>query len=80
MDDFIVFECPHCDVTIAVPAGELNCKIFRCGEYKTTKTPIAPHASKEECDRLVRENLINGCGKPFKYDSEEKKAVECGYI
>ena len=24
-----------------------------------------PHASKEICDELVKNNLIYGCGKPF---------------
>lgn len=80
MADFIVFDCPHCGATIAVAPNELNCKIFRCGEYKSTKTPIPPHASKEDCDRLVRDKLINGCGGPFMYDTNEKKAVKCDYI
>jgi hypothetical protein len=27
--------------------------------------PIPPHASKEECDALVRDDLIFGCGRPL---------------
>ena len=27
---------------------------------------IDPHASKEICDNLVKNNEIYGCGKPFK--------------
>jgi hypothetical protein len=27
--------------------------------------PINPHASLEECNRLLNEDLIYGCAKPF---------------
>jgi hypothetical protein len=27
---------------------------------------IPPHASKEECDALVRDGLIFGCGRPLR--------------
>ena len=47
---------------------------------------IPPHLHKEECDRLVQENLIYGCGKPFQLISKQENnitywsAIKCGYI
>ena len=67
------FYCPHCSEGIEVESTQVNCRIFRHGAF-FTKTPdniiipttqINPHSSKEECDRLVENNLIIGCGKPF---------------
>ena len=55
--------CPHCNNYIIIK--ELNCGIFRHGIYKNTGKQINPHASKEMCDELVKEDLIYGCGKPF---------------
>lgn len=40
--------------------------------------PINPHASKEECERLVREGLIYGCGGAFRFDG--KTVEKCDYI
>lgn len=65
-----IFTCPHCQGTILVYQHELNCRIFRHGVYYATMQPMNPHASKEECDRLVQSNEIMGCGKPF-------EVVEC---
>lgn len=71
-------KCPHCDIDILILSSEINCKIFRCGVYKKDGKSINPHASKNECDRLFKENLIYGCGKPFKFDG--KKLEICDYI
>lgn len=62
--------------------GELNCRIFRHGVYLATGEPIPPHAPKEECDRLVAENQIAGCGKPFRVEAKDgvETAIECDYI
>lgn len=62
------FCCPHCNTDVTVEKDKLNCKIFRCGTMKKDGQQIGPHTSKEECDRLFREQLIYGCGKPFKFD------------
>jgi hypothetical protein len=78
MVNYYEFQCPHCNVTIQVAHNQVNCKIFRCGVYKGNDQPIPPHSSKQECDRLVQNNLINGCGKPFKFDG--KNVTICGYI
>jgi len=77
--DFHTFTCPHCNGSIIVHHSELNCRIFRHGAYLSTMDPIPPHLSKEECDRLVLENRIAGCGKPFRID-ESLVAVICDYI
>lgn len=78
----IVVPCPHCEKQILIMQKEINCAIFRHGAFKKDKKQVNPHTKKEECDRLVRENLIYGCGKPFKLvkEKEEYKAIVCDYI
>ena len=72
--------CPHCSTTIEVL--QLNCKIFRCGIYKESLEQINPHMCKEECDRLFNNNLIYGCGRPFRVEviNNEYKSTICDYI
>ena len=43
---------------------------------------INPHCSKEECDTYIENNLIFGCGKPFRVimDGSEYKTEICDYI
>lgn len=72
------FKCPHCNINIEVLKNQVNCKIFRCGIYKSTGKPIPPHTKKPECDRLVNQNLIYGCSKPFTMDG--KNVNICDYI
>jgi hypothetical protein len=67
--------CPHCGGEIQII--ELNCKIFRHAVYKDGKQ-LDPHASKELCDLVVKENLVYGCAKPFQI--VDGKAVKCDYI
>lgn len=77
----IIIECPHCSDSILIE--QLNCKIFRHGIFKLTHEQINPHLSKLECDKLIFNNLIYGCGKPFriKNDNNSKYEVEiCDYI
>jgi len=84
MTDFVVLECPHCQLLFQVQMQEINCGIFRHGAYKFEKyRPLEPHLSKEQCERLVAEDKIDGCGKPFrilKEDSGTYKAEICDYI
>jgi hypothetical protein len=61
-----VFNCPHCDFSIIVNEKEINCGIFRHGEYKINHQQIPPHLPKDQCDKLISEDKIIGCGKPFK--------------
>lgn len=77
-DDFYLFNCPHCNIEIVVIKNELNCRIFRCGEYLKNGEPIPPHAPKIMCDKLKADNLINGCGKPFIF--KENVVETCDYI
>jgi len=60
----LIISCPHCNQSIEVV--EINCRIFRCGIMKSDFKQINPHLPKSECDRLFAEQLIYGCGKPFK--------------
>lgn len=69
-------QCPHCQGTIIIE--QINCKIFRHGIYRSNGLQISPHASKKECDRLVENNLIWGCGRPFRFDG--KLAEPCDYL
>lgn len=73
-------KCPHCDMYVEVIA--LNCKIFRCGIYKSTMKQVDPHMRKEECDRISSEDLIYGCGKPFRVDIINGQYLSrvCDYI
>ncbi len=73
----LIIECPHCNTTILVEA--LNCRIFRCGIYKSNGTQINPHLDKIGCDLLYKDGLIYGCGKPFLVDMSGNP-VPCGYI
>lgn len=72
---FIVL-CPHCFEEIIIE--EVNCAIFRHGIFKENYQQIPPHASKEICEQWVKEDLIYGCGKPFRLINNT--AEICDYI
>jgi len=84
MDDteYIYVNCPTCNLLIQINKKELNCRIFRHGIHTKTLQQLNPHASKEECDFCVKNNLIIGCGKPFIVveENEEYVAKLCDYI
>jgi hypothetical protein len=65
-DHCYVFQCPHCDCMTQVAEQEVNCQIFRHGTMKSTGQQVNPHAPKEHCDRLVAQDLVYGCCKPFR--------------
>ena len=76
-----VVVCPHCQSPVLIE--QVNCAIFRHGTHKNSGDQMDPHAPKSECDRLVREDAIYGCGRPFQIHagpSGEWIAVECDYI
>ena len=80
--DFYSFVCPHCQGIIIVQENELNCRIFRHGVFHNGE-PVPPHAPQAECERLIAENLIVGCGKPFQVVTQSdgsELAVVCDYI
>jgi len=69
--------CPHCEITLEIE--QINCNVFRCGVYKSNINKcINPHTPKAECDRLKKQDLIYGCGKPFTIKDE--KAIICDYL
>lgn len=72
----MLVKCPHCNEEVDII--ELNCGIFRHGIYKKDHKQLDPHAPKDLCDKVVRENLIYGCGKPFKV--VDGIAISCEYI
>lgn len=76
-----ILKCPYCEQYIEII--EINCGIFRCGLYKTDCSQLNPHASREECERVVAEDRIFGCGKPFrvyKMAASEYRIEKCEYI
>jgi len=73
----LIIECPHCKSFIEIE--QLNCRIFRHAYLKTNNQQINPHATKEECDNLINNNLIYGCGKPFRI-LEDNTVIICDYI
>jgi len=80
--DFYFFDCPNCDSQIIVHKNELNCQIFRHAVFKNTFEQVNPHLCKEECDRLVRENKVIGCCKPFEIIRQNNinlLAIKCDY-
>lgn len=84
-DGLLIFPCPHCAELVVVNVREVNCCIFRHAALKDdVSKQIDPHTPKEECDRLVREDLVYGCAKPFqlvKQQTDDGFVVqECGYI
>jgi len=84
------FECPNCDGWIEVPINQVNCHIFRHAYYFSSlpngsivlTEQLNPHASLEVCEKLLSENRIVGCAKPFRLEKQEEKYVakQCGYI
>jgi hypothetical protein len=80
-DNKLILKCPYCEEFFIIYKKELNCKIIRHGSYKTDYKQIDPHLCKEECDRLLNENLIYGCGKPCEIIEETDKytIIKCEY-
>ena len=60
--------CPNCQNYVEIL--ELNCCIFRHAVYKESNPSII--------DKLIKDNLILGCGKPFKIIN--CIAIPCDYI
>lgn len=78
----IILECPHCNGSIVIT--KVNCGIFRHGVIKKTNKPIHPHLSKPCCEKLILDNLIYGCGKPFRIVKNDTNTTftvsKCDYI
>ena len=78
----ILVKCVQCEGLVMINKKDFNCKIFRHGIMKSTNLQIDPHLNKTECDRLLKEGLIHGCGKPFKLiiNGEKYLTEKCDYI
>jgi len=72
------FDCPNCGFMVQVSPNELNCRIFRHATYKINGEQIHPHMPKEMIDRLIANNQIYGCGKPFQIVGD--RVIVCDYI
>ena len=85
-DNYYTFACPHCDDMIIVHKDDVNCAIFRHGQFKRDGSVINPHAPKDYCIDIVKKKLIYGCGKPFRLirdrygHGDYNKAEQCDYI
>ncbi len=84
-----VFLCPHCELYTEVAINQVNCHIFRHAFHYTMNNGIMeltsqlnPHAPKDICDLLVKENKVIGCAKPFKFvrENDQYFAEVCDYI
>ena len=82
IDEYIIITCPHCGGIIQILKREFNCKIFRHGAFKNNGQQIHPHLPKKQCDILIENNLIFGCGKPYKIVEKNEKwiAEKCDYV
>lgn len=77
----IVVTCPWCASPVLIE--KLNCRIFRHGTLISNGQQMNPHEAKQVCDYFIVNNMIYGCGNPFKIIEGEKKefiAVKCEYI
>lgn len=75
-----VIKCPHCYGERFIE--QLNCGIFRDGVFKQSLEPIPPHSTREECEKLLRDNVVIGCTRPFQIIVINDKYVvqKCDYI
>lgn len=76
---YIIIECPHCKDEIIIMKKELNCRIFRHGIIKNTYIQMNPHESRDKCEKYKKEDLIFGCGKPFRINNKFIAEI-CEYI
>lgn len=75
-----IIKCPHCNEYIII--DKIRCGIFRHAIYKHNGKQINPHTKKEICDKLVENNKIHGCCKPFSVKIKNNCIVveKCDYI
>ena len=78
----VILKCPHCKEYVLIYKNEFNCKIFRHAYYIENYKQIDPHMNKKTCDKLLKENKIYGCGKPFQLIIHNNlyKLKKCDYI
>ena len=74
-DKCYFFKCPHCELAIQVDKNQVNCHIFVHGQIKSTGEQVNPHSSLEQCEYLIKNDLIHGCGKPFKFFRDDEDEI-----
>jgi uncharacterized C2H2 Zn-finger protein len=82
-DPEIYLLCPHCGELFMTTEKTIACTIYRHAVLKSNMEQINPHSPKEECDRLIEQDLVYGCAKPFRVIKNENKeyiAIVCDYI
>lgn len=72
----MIIICPHCGEYIIIK--QLNCGIFRHGILKSSYKQINPHAPQKQCEYYINKELIYGCGKPFKINTDGN-VEKCSY-
>lgn len=84
MAEYFIKKCPHCHQDVILYRSEINCRIYRHGIFRSNLQQIDPHSSQEQCRNYVEQNLIYGCGKPFRVeftiDNSDIYLSECDYI
>jgi len=73
--NIIVLNCPHCEGGVTIQAKDIQCGIFRHAVFKINGEQVPPHASKEQCDAWVTQNLVWGCSRPFRFINAEKLEI-----
>jgi hypothetical protein len=78
----IIIQCPNCLEFIIININEINCGIFRHAVYKNNMISINPHETKINIEKMINNDEIYGCGKPFKIIKNKNKylAINCEYI
>ena len=76
----LYIECPQCGYMVEIM--QINCGIFRHGVFKSNNKQLNPHSPKDICDQVSNDELIYGCGKPFKLENVNGTyiATKCDYI
>jgi len=76
----MLINCPNCNDIVIIE--KIKCGIFRHATYKTTGKQVNPHANKDRCEYLTRNNKVNGCCKPFRIlkNNSDIEVVICDYI
>jgi len=80
MEKEFIIKCPNCNENIIIE--QINCGIFRHGIHKNNLQQMDPHLNRENCELLIKNNEIYGCGKPFLIKKVENSwiAESCDYI
>ena len=81
-DQFITYNCPHCQELIITYISEIGCGIFRHGYNIKTSQQLDPHTSKDICQQLENDPNIIGCCKAYKIiNNNSNYVIEiCDYI